>query len=126
MLDNATLLRWLRVLPEEWSSMSSQSPKRRQRRYDPLTVLVYVATYQQKYRQRSPSQRRIQIALKISAPSVVHNLIHRLEQRGLITITTHGQGRAADLTLTEAGREAVIASFAKATPSDSGSAGSKK
>lgn len=53
--------------------MSRKRP--RLRRYDPLAVLAYIATYQQQHHQRSPSQRRIQAALDISAPSVVHGIV---------------------------------------------------
>jgi len=76
-------------------------------RYDPLAVLDYIVTYQQNNKQRSPSQRQIQAALGISAPSVVHNMVHRLELRGLLTITRYGHGVGVDLTLTETGQEAV-------------------
>lgn len=63
------------------AAMSSQRPRRpKQRRYDPLAVLAYIATYQQSNNQRTPSQRRIQAALDISAPSVVHNIVQRLER----------------------------------------------
>lgn len=88
--------------------MSSQRPRRpKQRRYDPLAVLAYIATYQQSNNQRTPSQRRIQAALGISAPSVVHNIVQRLERDELLTITHHGRGYPVDLTLTEAGEAAV-------------------
>jgi DNA-binding MarR family transcriptional regulator len=89
--------------------MPRNPARRRQRRYDPLQVLAYIATFQQTYRQRSPSQRRIQIDLKISAPSVVHNILLRLEQRGLLTIIRHGHGFSSDFAITEAGREALRA-----------------
>lgn len=82
------------------------NPSAAYRRYDPLTVLRYVAVYRQQ-QGRSPSQRRIQIALQISAPSVVQHVLHRLARQGLLTITTYGRGRTADLALTEAGRAAV-------------------
>lgn len=77
------------------------------RRYDPLLVLSYIAGYKQQRYQRSPSQRQIQTGLGISAPSVVHNLLHRLQRADLLTITTYGHGRAADLTLTAAGERAL-------------------
>lgn len=77
------------------------------RRYDPLAVLAYIAAYQQQNAGRSPSQRRIQAALAMSAPSVAHNILHGLERRGLLRITSYGRGVGADLTLTEAGRAAL-------------------
>lgn len=80
---------------------------RRQRRYDPLAVLSYIARYQRQHAQRSPSQRRIRADLRISAPSVVHTIVHRLEREGLLTIVIHGHGLRADLTLTEAGQAAA-------------------
>lgn len=80
---------------------------RRQRRYDSVAVLAYIATYQRHHQQRSPSQRRIQISLGVSAPSVVHNLLRRLEHSGLLTITAQRRGYTAELTLTEAGYDAV-------------------
>lgn len=84
--------------------MPSRRPKQpRHRRYDPLLVLSYVVTYQQQHDRRSPSQRQIQVGLHISAPSVVHNMLHKLQRAGLLRITTYGQGRSADLTLTAAG-----------------------
>lgn len=89
--------------------MPRKPTHRQQRRYDPLLVLAYIVQFQQRYPERSPSQRRIQIDLKISAPSVVHNLLHRLEQRGLLTIISHGHGFLSDLVLTEVGREALQA-----------------
>lgn len=84
-----------------------RSNQRQQRRYDPLAVLAYIATYQQTHRQRSPSQRRIQAALDISAPSVVHHLVRWLQRAELLTITSYGRGQSVDLTLTAAGHEAV-------------------
>ena len=88
--------------------MSKQRPERRSfRRYDPLAVLAYIASYQQAHSQRSPSQRRIQADLGISAPSVVHMIVQRLERAALLTITRHGRGNRVDLTLTEAGQHAV-------------------
>lgn len=79
----------------------------RQRRYDPLAVLAYIRRYQRENNGLSPSQRRIQRDLGISAPSAVHALVHRLARRELLRVTTHGRGRRADLTITEAGRLAV-------------------
>lgn len=90
--------------------MTRQRPDQpRQRRYNPLAVLAYIARYQQQNGGRSPSQRRIQRALTISAPSVVHGMLHRLVRRGLLTITTYGRGLPADLSLTQAGQLAVQA-----------------
>ena len=77
------------------------------RRYDSLAVLAYIATYQQTRPNRSPSQRRIQAALGISAPSVVHGIVQRLQRAGLLTITHYGRGHPVDLTLTETGQAAV-------------------
>lgn len=82
------------------------------RRYDPLAVLQHIHCYQEQHRGRSPSQRMIQAALEISAPSVVHNLLHRMERQGLLTITSYGRGRTGDLMLTEAGHT-VIADAAR-------------
>lgn len=79
----------------------------RQRRYEPLSVLAYIARYQQQNGGRSPAQRRIQRDLTISAPSVVHNILHRLARSGLLTIKNNGRGHPADLTLTEAGQRAA-------------------
>lgn len=88
--------------------MSSRRPKRlKQRRYDPLAVLAYIATYQQRNSQRTPSQRHIQTALSISARSVVHNIVRRLERDELLRVTHYGRGHTVDLTLTEAGEAAV-------------------
>ena len=80
---------------------------RRQRRYDQLAVLAYVAAYQQAHPTRSPSERRIQTALGISAPSVVHNLLRKLQQAELLRTTVAGRGQGAVHTLTPAGRAAV-------------------
>jgi Mn-dependent DtxR family transcriptional regulator len=79
----------------------------KQRRYEPLDVLVYIVAFQQRHPGRSPSQRRIQRDLNISVPSVVHLILHRLERDGLLTITRYGRGQLSDLTLTEAGRSAA-------------------
>lgn len=78
-----------------------------QRCYEPLAVLAYIAQYQQEHEGRSPSQRRIQRALAISAPSVVHAILHRLEQSRLLTITVYERGHPAHLSLTEAGQLAA-------------------
>ncbi len=80
------------------------SQPRRQRRYEPLEVLAYIATYQQHNPRRSPSERRIQKDLGISAPSVVHMILRRLERAGLLSITRYGRGHLSDLILTEAGQ----------------------
>lgn len=88
--------------------MPGQQPRQRKHhRYNSHPVLAYIEKYQQTHNHRSPSQRRIQIDLRFSAPSVVHNLLHRLQQSGLLTITTYGRGHTSDLMLTEAGHEAV-------------------
>jgi Mn-dependent DtxR family transcriptional regulator len=81
--------------------------QRKHRRYDPLAVLAYIAAYQQTHNQRSPSERRIQAALDVSAPSVVHAIIQHLVQDALIVVTRYGRGSGVDLTLTEAGQAAV-------------------
>lgn len=95
---------------------------RRHRRYDPLAVLAYIATYQQTHNQRSPSERRIQTDLKVSAPSVVHNLLRRLEEDGLLTITTYGRGHTSDLLLTETGHAMVQRWHRERRAADSGAA----
>lgn len=76
------------------------------RRYDPISVLGYVAFYQQ-HKNRSPSQRQIQKDLAISAPSAVHVILSRLERAGLVVMTRYGRGFRADLALTPAGHAAV-------------------
>ena len=91
---------------------SSNYSDRRWRRYDPLAVLAYIATYQQQHRQRSPSERCIQIALGISAPSVVHNILQGLQHDGLLTTTRYGRGQLVDHQLTPAGQAAVAAAQA--------------
>lgn len=78
-----------------------------QRRYDPQAVQAYIVSYQAENAGRSPSQRQIQRALYISAPSVVHMILRRLERRGLLTVTRHGRGYPSDLTLTDTGRRAL-------------------
>lgn len=65
-----------------------RSDQPRQRRYDPLKTLAYIEQYRSQHGGRSPSQRQIQRDLGISTPSVVHNMLHRLARRGLLTITT--------------------------------------
>jgi Mn-dependent DtxR family transcriptional regulator len=88
--------------------MSEQGPEEsKQRHYEPLEVLAYIADYEQRNPRRSPSERRIQKDLGISAPSVVHHILGRLERAGLLTITRYGRGHLSDLTLTEAGRIAA-------------------
>lgn len=79
----------------------------RQRRYEPLMVLAYVLGYQRQYPGQSPAQRRIQRDLDISAPSVVHGILHRLERAGLLVIKVPEPGQRAELTLTEAGEQAA-------------------
>lgn len=91
----------------------------RQRRYDPLMVLSYVVGYQQRNAGRTPSQRRIQRDLDISAPSVVHMILHRLARRDLLIITTYGRGFPAELTVTEAGQIAAQRWHAPHAPDDS-------
>lgn len=83
--------------------MPDRSRGGRQRRYDPGAVLNYIEAYQHSNDGRSPSQRQIQTALNISAPSVVHNMLHRLEYQSLLAMTTYGRGQTADLSLTDAG-----------------------
>lgn len=78
-----------------------------QRRYEPLALLAYISAYQQRHPHRSPSERRIQKDLAISAPSVVHGILRRLERAGLLIITRYGRGQLSDLKLTEAGRVAA-------------------
>lgn len=56
---------------------------------------------------RSEGERTIQTALGISSPSVVHNMLRRLEGRELLRITRYGHGVGVDLALTEAGQEAL-------------------
>ena len=88
--------------------MSRRRPDQpRQRRYDPLLALSYIIRYQREHMGRSPSQRRIQRDLGISAPSIVHRLLHRLARRDLLLIVTHGRGFAAALIVTEAGHAAA-------------------
>lgn len=87
--------------------MGQQRPSNRRRRYDPLLVLDYIATYQPRYAHQAPSQRRIQQALQISVPSVVHNLEQRLVEAGLLRITSRGRGYGAEVVITEAGQAAL-------------------
>jgi Mn-dependent DtxR family transcriptional regulator len=84
-----------------------QPGKRTQQHYEPLDVLAYIAAYRQRHPHRSPSERRIQKDLNMSAPSVVHAILLRLERAGLLTITRYGRGQLSDLTLTEAGHTAA-------------------
>lgn len=81
-------------------------PSRRSR-YDRIAVLAYITTYQQQHRQRSPSERQIQAALGVSAPSVVHNILRWLQHAGLLTTTRYGRGLMVDHALTPAGYAAV-------------------
>lgn len=90
---------------------------RRLQRHDPLIVLDYVARYQTAHTGSSPSQRQIQRGLGLSAPSVIHYLLHRLERAGLLTITTRGRGLGADLAVTEAGQERLRRWRAERQPS---------
>lgn len=87
------------------STRRTDQPKLR--RYDPLSVLSYIVRYQQEHPDTSPSQRCIQRALTISAPSVVHNILRGLERRELLDILTYERGQSADLIVTEAGQLAV-------------------
>jgi Mn-dependent DtxR family transcriptional regulator len=88
--------------------MPNKEPgKRKQRRYDPLEVLAYLAAHEQRSPRRSPSERRIQQDLGIRTPSAVHLILRRLEREGLLTITRYGRGHLSDLTLTDAGRAAA-------------------
>ena len=96
----------LRAQHEKGSTMSRQQPgNRRQRRYDRIAILDYIDTYKRTHNHRSPSQRLIRAALNISAASVVHNMLHRLERAELLTITTFGRGLAGELEITVAGYE---------------------
>src|SRR5688500_13057422 len=88
--------------------MPKQQPgNSKQQRYEPLEVLAYIEEYAQRNPRRSPSERRIQKDLGISAPSVVHTILVRLEHAGLLIITRYGRGHLSDLTLTEAGQTAA-------------------
>ena len=80
-----------------------QPGERKQRRYEPLDVLAYLAAHEQRNPRRSPSERRIQKDLGIKTPSAVHLILRRLERKGLLTITRYGRGHLSDLALTEAG-----------------------
>lgn len=80
-----------------------RSPK--QRRYDRFAILDYIQRYQQVHNERSPSQRRICGEFNISAPSVVHNILHGLERDGYLHIIPLGRGLSADLEITAAGLE---------------------
>lgn len=84
-----------------------QPEPRRQRRYQILMVLSYIVDYQREHDGESPTQRQAQRDLEISAPSVVHGIVHRLADRGLLRISTHGRGFAGALTVTAAGHKAV-------------------
>lgn len=83
--------------------MPDQARSGRKRRYDPGAVLNYIEVYRRNHGGRSPSQRQIQSALNISAPSVVHNMLHRLEYQSLLAMTTYRRGQTADLALTDEG-----------------------
>lgn len=84
-----------------------QPDEHTQRHYEPLALLAYINAYQQRHPHRSPSERRVQKDLAISAPSVVHGILRRLERAGLLTITRYGRGQLSDLKLTEAGQVAL-------------------
>lgn len=84
--------------------MPHRSRGGRHRRYDPGAVLNYIEDYRRSNDGRSPSQRQIQTALNISAPSVVHNMLHRLQYQSLLAMTTYGRGQSAELSLTDAGQ----------------------
>ena len=71
-----------RVVPGNRSDNNRETTS--QHRYDPLAVLSYITAYQQIHPHRSPSQRRIQAALGISAPSVVHGILWRLQRAELL------------------------------------------
>lgn len=98
----------------------------RHRRYDPRAVLAYIVTYKQQHNQRSPSEREIQAALKISAPSVVHNTLRRLEDAELLTITRYGRGQRSDFTLTTTGQATVERWQAEQYPTDNSSPAKQK
>lgn len=87
-------------------------PKKRgmnqvQHRYEPLDILAFIATYRERNQGWSPSERQIQKALRISVPSVVHHILQRLEQAGLLTIVRYGRGHRSQLIPTEAGQTAA-------------------
>lgn len=87
--------------------MERRERRGRQRRYDPGAVLAFIESYRASNEGRSPSQRQIQMALGISAPSVVHNMLHRLRFQSLLAMTTYGRGLSADLVLTDEGYSAL-------------------
>lgn len=86
---------------------NKQPGARKQRRYDALEVLAYLAAHEQRGLRRSPSERQIQKDLGIKTPSAVHLILRRLEREGLLTITRYGRGHLSDLALTDAGRAAA-------------------
>lgn len=87
---------------------NKQLGKQTQRRYEPLDVLAFIVTYREQHGGWSPSERQIQKALAISAPSIVHGILRRLEGAALLTITRYGRGYRSQLIPTEAGRTAAL------------------
>lgn len=88
--------------------MPRKPPKHRGfRRYDPRAALAYIVRYKQSNGQRSPSERQIQAELGISAPSVVHNMLRRLEQAELLVMTAYGRGFKSELEVTPVGQAAI-------------------
>jgi len=85
-----------------------QSGKKTQQQYEPLDVLAFIVSYREQHGGWSPSERQIQKALGISAPSVVHVILRRLEGAELLTITRYGRGHQSHLIPTEAGRTAAL------------------
>lgn len=84
-----------------------QRANRTQRRYEPFDVLAFIVTYRERNQDWSPSERHIQQALNISAPSVVHYIVQRLEGAGLLMVIRYGRGIRSQLIPTEAGRMAA-------------------
>jgi uncharacterized membrane protein len=83
------------------------SANQTQRRYEPLDVLAFIVTYRERNGGWPPSQRQIQKDLGMSAPSVVHLILRRLERAGLLTIIRYGRGYRSQLIPTEAGNMAA-------------------
>jgi DNA-binding IclR family transcriptional regulator len=88
-----------------------------QRRTDRLAVLDYLATFQAAHG-HAPSQRLIQRALGLSAPSVAHTALHALERDGLIRRLPAPRGYRADLQITPAGQERLAQWRAQHRPVD--------
>lgn len=88
--------------------MSRHRPSRKLRHYDDLAILHYIDSYQQAHGGRSPSQRRITVATRLSAPSVAHTIVHRLIGEGMLTMAITERGWPAELTITETGRAALL------------------